>query len=414
MNDDHAPFPGPHAAAPLADSPINTELLANVPFPNADILEVERLLSEEERAHLHKVRNFLQTEIRPVVGPYWDREEFPFELLPKLAEYGLGEIELSGFSRLLKGLLYAEVTRADVSLSALVGIHNELVVGAIDQLGSEEHKNTWLDGLRNFTKVGCFALTEPDHGSDIAGGLATTAKRTEDGWLITGSKRWIGGGTFADFAVVFARDVDDNHVKGFIIELDRDGVSKTKISRKMGLRIMQNADLGFDNVLVPHDALLPGATTFAGTNVMLRNSRAWVGWQAAGVQLAIFERARDYVLTRDQFGKKLAKFQLAQEQLARIVGNAAASISMLAQVAWLQENGGFDMPHAALAKATATRFARESASLARAMGGGNGILTDFELSKLFNDVEILYTYEGTYEINSLIVGRAVTGVSAFV
>ncbi|APT85410.1 acyl-CoA dehydrogenase family protein [Corynebacterium aquilae] len=398
----------------MSCSPINPDLLSKVSFPDPDLLKVADLLSLEEKAHLEKVRTFLQTEVRPNVGGYWDREEFPFDLLPKLAEYGLGEIELSGFSNLLKGLLYAEVTRADVSLSALVGIHNELIIGAIDQLGSQEHKDTWLDDLRTFKKVGCFALTEPDHGSDIAGGLATTAEKTADGWVINGEKRWIGGGTFANFAVVFARDVADKEVKGFIVEMDREGVSASKIEHKMGLRIMQNADITFDNVVVPESALMPGATTFAGTNVMLRNSRAWVGWQGAGVQLAIMDRARQYVLEREQFGKKLAKFQLVQEQIARIQSNACASLAMMAQVAWLQENGAFDMPHAAMAKSTATRYARESAALARSLGGGNGIVTEHELSKLFNDVEILYTYEGTYEINALIVGRAILGTGAFV
>lgn len=398
----------------MSCTPIDTSLLSNVKFPDADLLKVADLLAPEEKAHLEKVRAFLQTEIRPNVGDYWDREEFPFEMLPKLAQYGLGEIEVAGHSRLLKGLLYAEVTRADVSLSALVGIHNELIVGAIDQLGSEKQKATWLEGLRSFTKVGCFALTEPAHGSDIAGGLSTTAEKTADGWVINGQKRWIGGGTFADFAITFARDVADGEVKGFIVDMTLPGVTATKIENKMGLRIMQNADITFTNVSIPDDALLPGATTFAGTNVMLRNSRAWVGWQGAGVQLAILDRVRQYVLTREQFGKPLAKFQLVQEKVARIQANACASLCMLAQVAWMQENGCFDMPHAALAKATATRLARESAALARGLGGGNGIVTEHELSKLFNDVEILYTYEGTYEINSLIVGRAILGVSSFV
>ncbi|MDO5077905.1 acyl-CoA dehydrogenase family protein [Corynebacterium sp.] len=395
-------------------SPTDPQLLAGVKFPDADILHVAHMLPADEQQRLAELHEFLQTEIRPAVGEYWDREEFPFDLVPKLAEHGLGELEFSGASRLFKGLAYAEVTRADVSLSALVGIHNELVVDFMDQLASEEQKQTWLPGLRTFEKLGCFGLTEPDHGSDIAGGLATTAERTADGWVINGAKRWIGGGTFADFAIVFARDVADKQIKGFIVELDREGVTKTKIARKMGLRIMQNADLKFDSVLIPHENLMPGSESFAATNVALCNSRAWVGWQAAGIQLAIFDRARAYALTREQFGRPLAKFQLVQEQLARILGNTTATLGMMAHIARLQEDGKFDMPHAALVKATGTRLARESAQLGRAMGGGNGILTEHELSKLLADAEILYTYEGTYEINSLIVGRAVTGVSAFV
>ncbi|MBP3088814.1 acyl-CoA dehydrogenase [Corynebacterium sp. sy017] len=385
----------------------------NIPFPDPDLFQFTRLLNKDEQAYFAKVQKTLQEKIRPAVGTYWDKEEFPFELLDPLAEVGLGELEFSGYSRLLKGMIYAEVTRADVSLSALVGIHNELIVDLINEFGSTEQKDTWLPGLRQFRNIGCFALTEPDHGSDIAGGLATTATPTDDGWIINGQKRWIGAGTICDFAIVFARDTTDNEIKGFIVEKERDGFSAQKIDRKMGLRIMQNADLHFENVLIPRENLIPGTASFAQTNILLRNSRAWVGWQGAGVQLAIFDSARNYVLDREQFGKPLAKYQLVQEPLSRILGNAMASYGMLAQIAWLQDNGGFDMVHAALAKATTTRLARESAAAGRALAGGNGILTQYELSKLLNDVEILYTYEGTYEINSLIVGRAITGLSAF-
>lgn len=388
--------------------------LEGIAFPDADIYHVADMLEASERARFDTIRDFLQNEIRPVVGPFWDREEFPFELLPRLAEHGLGELELSGASRLLRGLVYAEVTRADVSLSALVGIHNELVVDLINQLGSEEQRNRWLPGLRKFTNTGCFALTEPTHGSDIAGGLATTAEHTTEGWVVNGEKRWIGGGTFADFAIVFARDTADNQVKGFIVEMDRDGVAASKIENKMGLRIMQNADITFTDVLIPSENLIPGAADFSSVNIFLRNSRQWVGWQGAGVQLAIFDVAREYTLGRTQFGRKLAKFQLVQEKLTRILGNATASLGMMTHIARMQDDGLFDMPHAALAKATTTRFARESAAAGRELLGGNGIVTEFEMSKIFNDVEILHTYEGTYDINSLIVGRAVTGVSAFV
>lgn len=388
--------------------------LDGIAFPDADIYHIADQLSAEERVRFDGIREFLQAEIRPVVGPFWDREEFPFELLPRLAAHGLGELELSGASRLLRGLVYAEVTRADVSLSALVGIHNELVVDLINQLGSPEQKQRWLPGLRKFEDLGCFALTEPAHGSDIAGGLATTATPTADGWVINGEKRWIGGGTFADFAILFARDTSDGQIKGFIVEMDRAGISARKIESKMGLRIMQNADITFDEVLIPTENLMPGAASFKSVNIFLRNSRQWVGWQGAGVQLAIFDIAREYVLGREQFGRQLATFQLIQEKLSRILGNATASLGMMTHIARLQDEGVFDMPHAALAKATTTRLARESAATGRDLLGGNGIVTDFEMSKIFNDVEILYTYEGTYDINSLIVGRAVTGVSAFV
>lgn len=402
------------ATRAVFNDPITDPVHPAAAFAGADMLGIADMLDAEERAHLERIHHFLQDEIRPVVGEYWEREEFPFELLPRLGEMGLGELEFSGMSRLLRGLVYAEVTRADVSLSTLIGVHNELVLDLLDQLGSEEQKDAWLPGLRRLEKVGCFGLTEPDHGSDIAGGLATTATRTNDGWLINGEKRWIGGGTFADFCIVFARDTGDNEIKGFLVELDRPGVSRGKMINKIGLRIMQNSDLVFDDVEIPAANHIPGAESFRNTNTFLRNSRAWVGWQAAGLQMAVIDVVRDYAVNREQFGRPLAKFQLVQEKLSRIVGNTSATISMMTQIARLQENGSFDMPHAALVKATGTRLARESASLGRELLGGNGILSEYGMARLFTDAEAIYTYEGSYDVNSLIVGRAVTGMSAFV
>lgn len=395
------------------ESPKVEKLLGAV-GPHTDFLSVQNLLSPDERARLGVVRDFLQTQIRPVVSDYWNEEKFPAHLLPELAAHGLGDLELSGGSRLFTGLVHAELARADVSLSALVGIHNELVVGLIDALGSAEQKGRWLPPLRSFQALGAFALTEPDHGSDVAGGLATTAARDGNEWVINGAKRWIGAGTIADVAVVWARDVADGQVKGFLVETDRVGFSASRIKNKTGLRIMPNADIALDEVRIPAANALPGAQSFAAANSMLRNSRAWVGWQAAGVQMATFDVARDYVLSRHQFGKQLASFQLVQEPLSRILGHTTASLGLMVQIARLQEEGTFDMAHAAMAKATTTSLARESAALGRALLGGNGIVTDHEMAKIFNDVEVIFTYEGSYEINSLIVGRAVTGVSAFV
>ncbi|WP_251041955.1 acyl-CoA dehydrogenase family protein [Arthrobacter sp. ISL-30] len=372
------------------------------------------LLPEGERRRYAEVREFLQSRIRQASIDYWNREEFPFGLLAEMGKYGLGGIQVDGTSKLFKGLMYVEVARADVSLSALVGIHNELIVGMINELGSEEQKRRWLPGLTAFTQLGAFALTEPDHGSDIAGGLETTARRDGGEWVISGAKRWIGAGTIAEFALVWARDIADGRIKGFIVETDRAGYKATKIPHKIGLRIMQNADIVLDDVRVPAANLLPGATDFAAANDLLRDSRAWVGWQGAGIQLAAFDVARSYILERRQFGKELARFQLIQQQLSEILGNATASLALMVELARIQEAGKLEMAQAAMAKATTTRLARSSVAMGRSMLGGNGVSSDFEMGKLFGDAEILYTYEGSYEINSLIVGRAVTGRSAFV
>ena len=385
-----------------------------LPFADADLMYVVDLLPPAERSRYLEIREFLQSRVRAQSIEYWNREEFPFGLLAEMGKHGLGGLQTDGTSTLFKGLMYVEVARADVSLSALVGIHNELIVGMIDALGSEEQKQRWLPGLTTFTQLGAFALTEPEHGSDIAGGLATTARLENGEWVIDGAKRWIGAGTIADFALVWARDTADQQIKGFIVETDRPGYTATKISNKIGLRIMQNADIQLDGVRIPEANMLPGATDFTKANELLRDSRAWVGWQAAGIQLAAFDVARSYSLQRRQFGKELARFQLIQQQLAEILGNASASLALMAQLARIQEEGRLEMVQAAMAKATTTRLARASVALGRSLLGGNGISSDFEMGKLFGDAEILYTYEGSYEINSLIVARAVTGKSAFV
>lgn len=384
-----------------------------LPFPDADLMYIAELLPAAERSRYLEVREFLQSRIRAASIDYWNREEFPFTLVAEMGKYGLGGLQTDGSSQLFKGLMYVEVARADVSLSALVGIHNELIVGMIDQLGSTEQKGQWLPGLTAFTQLGAFALTEPDHGSDIAGGLETTARREGEEWVINGAKRWIGAGTIADFALVWARDLEDGQIKGFIVETNRPGYSATKISNKIGLRIMQNADITLSEVRIPTANLLPGATDFSKANSLLRDSRAWVGWQGAGIQLAAFDVGRSYSLQRKQFGRELARFQLIQQQLADMLGNATASLALMVQLARIQDEGKLEMAQAAMAKATTTRLARSTVAMGRSILGGNGISSDFEMAKLFGDAEVLYTYEGSYEINSLIVGRAVTGKSAF-
>src|SRR6476469_1132080 len=390
------------------------EAAAEPPFPDADLMYIVDLLPADERARYQEIREFLQSWIRAASIDYWNREEFPFGLLAELGKYGLGGLQTDGTSKLFKGLMYVEVARADVSLSALVGIHNELIVGMIGELGSAEQKARWLPGLTAFTQLGAVALTEPEHGSDIAGGLETSARLEDGEWVINGAKRWIGAGTIADFALVWARDVADQQITGFIVETDRPGSTAPKIANKIRLRIMQNADIVLDEVRIPESNLLPGATDFSRANELLRDSRAWVGWQGAGIQLAAFDVARAYSLERKQFGKELARFQLVQQQLAEILGNASVSLALMAQLARIQQEGKLEMVQAAMAKSTTTRLARASVAMGRSLMGGNGISSDYEMGKLFGDAEILYTYEGSYESNSLIVARAVTGKSAFV
>ncbi len=382
-------------------------------LPTPDLLDLRAELSAEERTRLEQIEEHLQTVVRPAVIEPWTRDEFVPDLLPGLGALGLGKIFTDGSSALFQGLAHAAIARVDLSLSALVGIHNELIVGTIAHLGSEEQKSEWLPKLEALEAIGAFCLTEPEHGSDIAGGLATTAERTEDGWTIRGAKRWIGAGTLGQIALVWARDTADGQIKCFLVPTDNPGYRATKIEHKTGLKIMQNADIVFDDVKVGEDALLPGATTFAQANDLLLASRAWVGWQGVGAQQAVFDILRSYALEREQFGKPLAGFQIIQQHIAEIAGNLMASAGMMRQIARLGEAGDLVMMHAAAAKSTSTRLARSSAALGRDALGGNGIVADYEMTKVMNDIEAIYSYEGTYAINSLIVARALTGVSAF-
>ncbi|RKQ33398.1 acyl-CoA dehydrogenase family protein [Kocuria tytonis] len=395
--------------SPAAASPRGPQTL-----PTPDLLHLEAELSAEERERLHAINDHLQAQVRHQSVDAWNKEELPVHLLPGLAELGLGRLAQDGGSRLFQGLVHTQIARADVSLSALLGIHNELIVGTIAAFGSEEQKQTWLPGLKELRQLGAFCLTEPEHGSDIAGGLATTATRDADGWVLNGSKRWIGLGTVADLALVWARDTADGLIKCFAVDTSLPGYAATKIEHKMGLRIMQNADIELTDLRLPADALLPGAASFQAANGLLKDSRAWVGWQAVGAQQAILDIVRDYALERIQFGRPLASFQLVQQVIAEVAGNLAASSGMMAQVTRVQDADELAMMQAALAKSTATRLARQSASQARDALGGNGLLSHYGIAKVMADIEAIHTYEGSYHINSLIVARALTGVSAFV
>ncbi|MFK0040600.1 acyl-CoA dehydrogenase family protein [Paenarthrobacter sp. NPDC090517] len=381
------------------------------PYPEADLLFLADLLTAEEYARLQSVRDFFQREVRTIAVDFWNRAEFPFELLPRLAEQQLTGLNSQG--HLLAGLIQMEFARADTSISTFFGVHDELFTAAIRELGSEDHRRRILPELLSLKKIGAFALTEPLHGSDISREMQTTATQDGGEWILNGHKRWIGNATFADYVLVWARDTADGQIKGFIVEKGTQGFHTQAIPNKTAVRIIQNADITLDNVRIPFTNWLPGTNTFRDANSLLLHSRVWVSWQAVGQQLAAFDVARAYALQRQQFGKPIASFQLIQEQLARMAGNATMSLSLMIQLARLKESGRLTMDHAALAKASCTGLMRSTVALGRSIVGGNGISTDFEMAKIFADAEAIYSYEGSYEINALLVGRAVTGISAF-
>ena len=383
-------------------------------LPEADLLDHRSALPQDQQRRLRELREFLDAEIRPHTAEHWSRDEFAPELAAKCGEFGLGDLRSPDTDSVFRGFVAAELARADISISVYLALHSDLVMATLDELGSEEQKQQWLPPMRRMEFTGCFALTEPDHGSDVAGGLATTARRDGDHWVLNGTKRWIGNGTIARIAIVWARDEADGQVKGFIVETDTPGFTATKIEHKIAVKIVQNADITLEDVRIPASNHLPGTASFKDTNVILEQSRAGLAWQSVGAQMAIFDVARRYALERQQFGRPLAGFQLTQDHLVRIAANTTASVGIAHRMSQLRAQGTATMGQAAMAKLKTSQMARESAALGRQLMGGNGILADREMGKIFSDVEAIFTYEGTAEVNTLIVGRALTGVSAFV
>ena len=387
----------------------------NLPYADGDFYGFEQLLPDAERERLHEIRDFMAREVKPIAVDCWNRGEFPMEIIPKLAELDImSPVHRQGRSSLFAGLAHAEFTRADASIATFMGVHDGLFTGSVEALASEEQKAAWLPDIYALKKIGAFGLTEPLGGSDVAGGTRTTAVRDGGNWVLNGAKRWIGNATFSDWVVIFARDVADNQVKAFMVDTDLDGYSATKIENKTALRTVQNADITLENVVVPHECKLAGGNSFRDTNKVLKVTRLAVAWQAVGQQMAAFDVARRYAVEREQFGRPIASFQMVQDQLVKMLGNTVASTGMMVRLSQLEDLGQAKDEHSALAKAFTTARMRETVAMGRSLLGGNGIVTDFEMAKIFADAEAIYSYEGTYEINALVTGRAITGISAIV
>jgi glutaryl-CoA dehydrogenase len=387
----------------------------DLPYADGDFFAFEQLLTGKEQDRLAEIRGFLSREVRPIAVDCWNRGEFPMDLIPKLAEIDLvSPVRRQGYSNLFAGLVHAEATRADTSIATFLGVHDGLFTGSIEALASREQQEAWLPDIYSLKKIGAFGLTEPLGGSDVAGGTRTTAQRDGDTWILNGAKRWIGNATFSDWVVIYARDLADNQVKGFLVDTALPGFKATKIENKISLRTVQNADIVLENVVVPDFFKLAGANSFRDTNKVLKVTRLAVAWQAVGQQLAAFDVARRYAVERHQFGRPLASFQLVQSQLVQILGNAVSSMGMMVRLSQLEDAGQAKDEQSALAKAFTTARMRESVAIGRSLLGGNGIVTDFEMAKIFADAEAIYSYEGTHEVNTLVTGRAITGISAIV
>ena len=393
----------------------DTTVSAALPYPDGDFFAFETLLPANELARLNEIRDWMEANVRPISRDFWNRSEFPVHLIPEVAKLDMiSPVRRQGHSHLLAGMITAAIHRVDASFGTFFSGHDGLFTGSIELLASEEQKAAWLPDIYALRKTGVFAITEPLAGSDVAGGTRTTAERRGDSWVLNGEKRWIGNSTFSDYVIIWAKDVADDQVKGFLVETSREGFSATLIENRIALRAVQNADIVLKDVVVPHFNKLAGANSFRDTNKVLKTTRATVGWQAVGIQLAAFDTARRYAVERHQFGKPIASFQLIQEQLVTMLSNAQASMGMMVRLAQMEDAGTTRNEHSAMAKAFVTKCMRETVALGRGILGGNGVSVDYEMAKIFCDAEAIYTYEGTYEINTLVAGRAITGMAAFV
>lgn len=384
----------------------------------SDFYGFSTLLSEKEKDALSALRSYLETEVRPVINEYWEKADFPTHLVKSflatdVARFPFAETTPFENSAVFRGFAALEMSRVDASMSTFIGVQEGLAMGTISVCGSPEQRAQWLPRMASGEVVGAFGLTEPLSGSDSARGLRTTATRDGDNWVINGAKRWIGNATFSDITIIWAKDSADGQVKGFIVPTTTPGYTATKIEGKISLRPVQNADITLIDVVVPESLRLQNANSFADTASVLRRTRAAVAWSSIGVAVGAYEAAVAYAKEREQFGKPIAQHQLIQDLLAKCLGNITASIALCVRVSQMLDEGTQRDEHSALAKAFCTSRMRETVAWAREAMGGNGILLEYGAARFFADAEALYSYEGTREMNTLIVGRAITGSNAF-
>ncbi|URE28682.1 Acyl-CoA dehydrogenase, N-terminal domain [Musa troglodytarum] len=415
QDDHHKTSMGSHSGLPPLDIsvafPQATPASVFPPF-SSDYYQLDDLLSLEEQALRKRVRDVMEKEIAPIMAVYWEKAEFPFQVIPKLATLSIAGGTIKGYgcpglSITASAIATAEVARVDASCSTFILVHSSLAMLTI-----EAQKVKYLSSLAKFDTVACWALTEPDYGSD-ASSLRTTATKVSGGWVLDGQKRWIGNSTFADVLIVFARNTSTNQINGFIVKKGTPGLTVTKIENKIGLRIVQNGDIILNKVFVPDEDKLPGVNSFQDTSKVLAVSRVMVAWQPIGISMGVFDMCNRYLKERKQFGAPLAAFQINQEKLVRMLGNIQAMLLVGWRLCKLYESGKMTAGHASLGKAWTSLKARETVSLGRELLGGNGILADFLVAKAFCDLEPIFTYEGTYDINSMVTAREITGIASF-
>jgi glutaryl-CoA dehydrogenase len=385
--------------------------------PAFDYLKLDNFLMDKHRDLRDRVRAYMQNTVMPNINPYWERAEFPRELAMGLRDLGIvgGMIRgrgSAGLDPMEMGLVMYELAKHDGSITTFYGVHSGLAMGSIGLLGDDAQRDRWLPAMAKLEKIGAFALTEPTHGSDAIA-LETSAVLNGDEYVLNGAKRWIGNASISDLLIIWARD-EDGKVGGFVIEDPQNtpGLTIRDIEGKIGKRALLNADITLENVRVPATNRLAKVNSFKDIGKVLVMGRYGVGWEAAGNAAGSFELALKYAKERHQFGKPLAAFQLIQQKLVEMATQVTLAQTLCFQMASLLAQNTLTEGIASMAKYNNARTARNVGLLAREVFGGNGLLLENHVARLMTDAEIIYTYEGTHEINMLLVGREITGISA--
>jgi glutaryl-CoA dehydrogenase len=382
-----------------------------------DYFGVREPFTPEQDSYLARTRRFVDTEVLPVINDYWERADFPWALIEKMSALGIVGDGIDGYGcptmdPMSAGLIHMELNRGDGSIGTFLAVQAGLAMKSIAMCGSEAHKQRWLGPMARLEKIGAFALTEPQHGSDSVA-LETTATPDGQSYVINSSKKWIGNGSIADIVVVWARDTTDNAVKAFLVEKGAPGYNARVMVGKGSLRAVWQAEIELEGVRIPAENRLPGANSFKDCAAVLTGTRSACAWMALGHAVSGFDIALTYAKRREQFGKSLASFQIVQQRLVRMLADVTAMQLYCVQIAKLDAAGKLAPTLAGLAKLHNTSKARGILADARDLLGGNGILLDFHVMRHMADIESIHTFEGTETIQTLIVGRDITGVGAF-
>ena len=385
-------------------------------FPGVDYMEFDALLTEEERLVRDTVRGWVEDKIKPIIEECNREERFPIELVPEMAELNLfgptiAEYGLPGLNNVAYGLIMQELERGDSGLRSFVSVQSGLVMFPIYAYGSQAQKDKWIPLLGSGKALGCFGLTEPDFGSN-PGGMRTVAKKVGSDWVLNGAKQWITSGTLADVAIVWAQT--DDGVRGFLVEKGTPGYSATDQHGKFSLRASVTSELGLHDCRVPGDAMLPGVKGLKGPLSCLTQARYGIAWGGLGCAMECYWTALEYAKQRIQFaGQPIASHQLTQEKLAWMISEITKGQFLVLQAGRLKDQGKLKPHHVSMIKRNNVWVARECAKLAREILGANGIVDDYPVIRHMMNIESVYTYEGTHDIHTLVIGEAVTGIPSY-